>query len=115
MTGLILLVVISTGIWVYFDAWSIGTKMGQAKGTVQMNAISWLLGCLLLWIVAFPMYLIKRGKFKRIIEQQQIASNQPQQSSGSALEQIEKLATMKEKGIITEAEFNAKKKSLLGV
>jgi Short C-terminal domain len=31
------------------------------------------------------------------------------------LEQLEKLATLKEKGVVTEGEFQAKKKELLGV
>ncbi len=32
----------------------------------NMGPISWFLACLLIWIVAFPFYLAKRGEFKRI-------------------------------------------------
>ncbi|NQU83991.1 MAG: SHOCT domain-containing protein [Parcubacteria group bacterium] len=39
-------------------------------------------------------------------------SNHPQHSE---LDELEKLATLKEKGIITEEEFNAKKKSILNL
>jgi hypothetical protein len=56
MTGMILLVVIGTTIWVGIDAsrrdWS---SSGFAKSTTQ-----WVLGSLLLWIVVFPVYLAKR-------------------------------------------------------
>lgn len=37
------------------------------------------------------------------------------QSKTSSLDELEKLATLKEKGIITEEEFQQKKKQLLGV
>lgn len=115
MTQLIFLVVVGTSIWVFFDAKSIGVKRGQIKGIADMNPFGWLLSCLLLWIVAFPIYLSKRNEFKRISQQPQAKDDHSSQNSISALEQIEKLAAMKEAGIITEAEFLAKKKSLLGL
>lgn len=59
--------------------------------------------------------LSKRDAFTQINQKPQTAHPLSQQSSASAIEQLEKLASMKEKGIITEAEFLAKKKSLLGV
>ncbi len=50
---LILFVVIGTTIWVYFDAKSLGESPG-----------GWLVGCILLWIVVFPIYLAKRKTFR---------------------------------------------------
>ena len=46
--------------------------------------------------------------------------NKPQQpattpSSADPIEQLKKLAELKEQGIITEAEFSAKKKQILGL
>ncbi len=51
---LILLVVIGTSIWVFVDA--------PARGL----SWTWGLGCLALWIVAFPWYLAVRGRQKQV-------------------------------------------------
>lgn len=64
--GLILLIIIGTSIWVFVDAKTIGIKKGQVKGLFNMGPVGWLVACLLLWIVAFPVYLAKRGEFKKI-------------------------------------------------
>jgi len=60
------LLVIGSSIWVFFDATAIGVKKGQVSGIADMNPGGWLLGCLLLWIIAFPLYLSKRSEFKSI-------------------------------------------------
>lgn len=64
--GLILLIIIGTSIWVFVDAKKIGIKKGQVKGLFNMAPVGWLFACLLLWIVAFPVYLVKRGELKKI-------------------------------------------------
>lgn len=63
---LIFLIVIVTSIWVFFDAKKIGVKKGQLKGVCNMGPGGWLAVCLFLWIIGFPMYLIKRSELKRI-------------------------------------------------
>jgi len=63
---LIVLIVIVTSIWVFFDAKKIGVKKGQMKGVCNMGPGGWLIVCLLLWIIGFPLYLIKRPELKRI-------------------------------------------------
>jgi hypothetical protein len=30
-----------------------------------MGPVTWFIACLFLWIIAFPLYLAKRGEFKR--------------------------------------------------
>lgn len=50
---------------------------------------------------------------KRLIEEKISAGDV--QSNKSDLGELEKLAELKEKGIIAEEEFNAKKKSILGL
>lgn len=60
------LLVIGSSIWVFFDATTIGVKKGQVSGVADMSPGGWLLGCLLLWIIAFPLYLSKRSEFKKI-------------------------------------------------
>lgn len=50
---------------------------------------------------------------KRLIEERINSVNSPVKNSG--LDDLEKLASLKEKGIISEEEFQAKKKQLLGL
>lgn len=62
---IIWLVILGSSLWVFFDARSIGVKKGQVKGLADMGPAGWLFACLLLWIIAFPMYLVKRSAFKK--------------------------------------------------
>lgn len=66
MQALLFVVVIGTSVWVAFDAKTIGVKKGQVKGMAGMGPIGWFFACLLIWIIAFPLYLAKRGEFKKI-------------------------------------------------
>ena len=52
---LVLLVVVGTTIWVGVDA----SKRDWGDG---MGTAGWVIFCILLWIVGFPVYLAKRGK-----------------------------------------------------
>ncbi len=58
MEAVLLLVIVGTTIWVGVDAshrdWS---GHGFANATWK-----WVVGSLLLWIVAFPVYLAQRGR-----------------------------------------------------
>ncbi len=56
-------VIIISSIWVFVDAKKIGVKKGQIKGVADLGPGTWLIVCLFLWIIAFPMYLIKRPEF----------------------------------------------------
>ena len=66
MRALMWLIIIGTSVWVFQDATSIGVKKGQITGLGDMGPTGWFVVCVLLWIVAFPMYLAKRAEFKRI-------------------------------------------------
>jgi hypothetical protein len=57
---LILLVVVGTTIWVGVDASKRDWR--GASGSGGSSTATWVLGCILLWIVVFPMYLVKRGR-----------------------------------------------------
>jgi len=60
------LLVIGSSIWVFLDALSIGVKKGQVKGLADMSPLGWFIACLLLWILALPLYIANRGKFVQI-------------------------------------------------
>ncbi|MDA1184752.1 MAG: SHOCT domain-containing protein [Acidobacteria bacterium] len=53
-------VVFGTSVWVLLDSRSIGIKKGSTTGFFNMGPTGWFLACLLCWIAAFPVYLIKR-------------------------------------------------------
>ena len=63
----ILILIVATSIWVLVDAKTIGVKKGLVKGIADMGSATWFVACLLIWIIAFPLYLAKRGEFKRLI------------------------------------------------
>ena len=63
---LILLIIVVTSVWVFFDAKSIGVKKGQLKGVCNLAPGGWFIVCLGLWIIGFPAYLAKRPELKRI-------------------------------------------------
>lgn len=62
--------VVATSLWVFLDARRLGvTKSGEVAHTgrikADMGPLGWLVCCLFLWIVAFPLYLFKRPGFLR--------------------------------------------------
>lgn len=65
----VLVLVIGSSIWVYFDAKAIGVKKGQVQGLANMSPGGWFLSCILLWIFTMPLYIASREKYKRINQQ----------------------------------------------
>jgi hypothetical protein len=64
---LMFFVVIGTTIWVGIDASNLGMRPGRlGGGFVDMGPAGWVIGCLLLWIVAFPVYLAARSRYKNM-------------------------------------------------
>ncbi len=66
MGTVMLLIVIGTSLWVLYDAKKIGVKKGQIKGLANMGPWGWFFATLLIWIVGFPLYITKRGEFKKV-------------------------------------------------
>jgi hypothetical protein len=64
METIIGLVVLGTSIWMAVEASSFGYKKEDVKGLAAMGPAGWFFAGLLLWIVAFPLYLAKRGDLK---------------------------------------------------
>jgi hypothetical protein len=58
MRDLLLLVIAATAIWVAIDA----SKRDWSRDKRATSPLTWALGCLLFWIVVFPMYLVKRRR-----------------------------------------------------
>lgn len=68
MNQLILLLVVGSSIWVYADAKSIGARKGLTTGFFDLGPGGWCAACLLLWIVAFPVYLGKRKQIADMVK-----------------------------------------------
>ncbi len=62
----IVLLVVASGIWVYFDAKSIGAERGLSSGFLNMGPVGWAMSTVLLWIICFPLYLIKRDDIRAL-------------------------------------------------
>ena len=80
---IVILIVAITSIWIYLDATKnkIG-KIENEKSMFNISAGEWAAGSLLLWIVVFPAYLIKR---KSLVEK---AKEFPVEAKGRGLKTI---------------------------
>lgn len=114
----ILAIVVGSSIWVLQDARAIGVKKGQLRGMANMDPGDWFICCLLLWIVVFPYYLSKRPQLLNINGK---THGLFKFSGGSAalmadgVDALEKLATLRDKGILTDMEFQMQKAKILGI
>ena len=114
------IIVIASAIFVYIDAKSIGVHKGLISGFFDLGVGGWTAVTLLLWIVGFPAYLIKRGDLKQAAAREKGETNvdtvAPAPTAGiasSGLDALEKLAGLRDRGILTQEEFEKKKKELL--
>lgn len=64
MEALIWMVIIATSLFAFFEARSFGYRKQDIQGLAAIGPVGWLFACLLLWIVAFPLYLASREKLR---------------------------------------------------
>jgi hypothetical protein len=101
-SSIIFLLIILLGVIIYFipaiNAYS--KKKANASAVLTLNLfLGWtLIG----WIVALVWSSTEDGKPQIVVT-----------SHRSSVEELEKLVVLKEKGVLTEEEFQAKKKKLL--
>jgi hypothetical protein len=62
----VLLIVLLTDVWVYLDAnahLARGEPVAVTIGSFSLESPAmWFVVCLVLWILAFPLYVVARGK-----------------------------------------------------
>ncbi len=62
----LLVVVVVLDVWVYLDAQARASKGRPVVASIGSLALetpgAWLLACLVLWILFFPMYLVARSR-----------------------------------------------------
>ncbi len=114
-------IIFGTAICVLIDAKNIEVKKGLVSGFGNMGPWAWFFAVLLFWIVGFPVYLYYRGKYKLAIAATSAPVNslptngRGGQSEGWAIKDLERLASLKERGFITDSEFEDRKKQILGL
>lgn len=66
MSKVLWIVLVASSIWVFVDATTHrkrGTPVVSPTRHLTIGSpIAWAAGCLLLWIVVFPLYLVGRGR-----------------------------------------------------
>jgi hypothetical protein len=82
------MLVIASAIWVNMDAK--GWKEAGAK--VETSPTEWCVGVVLLWIVFFPMYLIRRSKYKKSVKQKSTMEEQNKTTGSSEHEKSKRKA-----------------------
>jgi len=113
---LVILIIIVSAIWVLIDAKNIGVRKGLVTGIGDMGAVAWFFVTLGLWIIGFPMYLYYRGQYKLAVVNLAVRSGSVKTNLESdAIDNLGKLAVLRNNGIISDDEFEAKKKQFLGL
>lgn len=97
---------IISSIWVFIDAKKLGVKH-QANGIfLDFGPFGWMVVCFLLWIIAFPLYLIKRPEFKRLnIAQKQDIDDVKDREVVKTVSQV--VESIDEKSIIDEKQADS--------
>ncbi len=94
-----------------------------ANVNYQPSVWFWVLLVLLLftyigWVFPIAFYLMHKKNVRSAIEdcflRVRNEFDQPTYSDASSIDALEKLANLRDKGIVTEAEFQAKKRQILG-
>lgn len=68
MGNLIYLPVLASAVWVAIDSSRLGYDKRDLTGIAAMGPVGWTLCVLLIWIVGFPLYLVKRPHLKAMGE-----------------------------------------------
>lgn len=98
-------VVIGTSIWMGFDSAQRRISTGDHAYSVG-SSVGWFLFGLLLWIVAFPVYLFKRSKA-------QAGPAMPQAAPGGLAAQLSDLNALHKAGGLTDGDLERAKSKLL--
>lgn len=67
VNSIVALLIIGSVIWVGVDASNHGVhRGGLGGGFLDMGVASWVICCLIFWIVALPCYLVARGRYRNL-------------------------------------------------
>jgi hypothetical protein len=103
-------VVFGTSLWVLIDSRNIGIKKGSTTGFFNMGPTGWFVACLLCWIAAFPMYLVKRREHLLTLATTEQAGST---ESTDFVSQLGALTDLSTQGVLTAEEFRTKRLALV--
>ena len=117
------LLILGTAAWAAWDSTKI--QIRDYKTTLSSHPVVLFLGIVLLWIVFFPWYLAvryhithgtqpRKGSIQAVgISSAPLGAGAPPATVAISAE-LERLADMRARGVLTEDEFNAAKGKVLG-
>jgi hypothetical protein len=114
---LVLLLVVGSAVWAAWDSSQI--RLRDYKSGFSNEPVGIALGILLIWIVAFPVYLSKRYRISQgTLPRRQWAPPPEGMRVGFAhaetsTSELERLAELRGRGVLTEEEFSAAKGRVL--
>ncbi|MCX5806947.1 MAG: SHOCT domain-containing protein [Proteobacteria bacterium] len=112
MVEFILIIVLATTIWLTYDASTNKIPATKQPYSINNGALAWCLSALLLWIVTFPYYLVRRSQ---VLRERRGNGNSETFSAQDIESQLSALARLKEQKLISESDYEQKKKQLLGI
>ncbi len=109
--------VVCTSIWVQRDSSANRISIDGKPYSTNNGAWAWFTSCILLWIAAFPYYLHRRSKLMNerrggAKAQFHLAAVTP---APDAEQELRKFARLKHDGLISDTDYDHKKRQLLGV
>ena len=102
---LIVAAVLGTSFWSWLDSTKLRENGGDLSGLANTHPIVWLVGCLLLWIIVFPTYLLVRPQLVR--------ATTSGDRHADDISRLERLGNLRERGVLTEDEFLNQKTKIL--
>lgn len=106
-------IVFGTSVWVLIDSRNIGIKKGSTKGFFNMGPTGWFLACLLCWIAAFPVYLIKRREHLLAVADGDKDSSCPGETADTDFgAQLDALTNQSSLGLLSADEFQTQRLAL---
>ena len=124
--SIMIVLVLGTSIWAAIDASKIGAgKVASNNWSVNTSPVQWFFLCVLLWIVFFPLYLVKRSGIRKAVIASQ-GTRQPgsvlpaagwyadESGVNSKADELVKLDALRQSGVLSQAEFDAEKAKVLG-
>lgn len=111
------ILVLGTAVWAAYDSTQIHVR--EYKTTMAAHPLVLGIVIAILWIVFFPWYLTVRQRIKKGTQPRKagsIAASAPPATSPAALAtgELERLADLRSRGVLTEEEFTSAKRRVLG-
>jgi putative oligomerization/nucleic acid binding protein len=104
--------VLFSSVWVARDAKANRIPISGNNYDLNTGAVAWFISCIVLWIATFPYYIYRRNALLAERRGPKAAAK----ATPTALEQeLRSLARLRDDSLISPAEYEQKKRALLGL